>query len=340
MSTFRPTRRGVLKTAAGVATAVAMIGGITAVISTESTPFTAAEPAANAVQDAAGLRVVEREESDPRMKFFRFETEAVGWNPGVNVMLPDDYETSGRTYPVVYLLHGGGTSEDFRSFDEMGIRDVVSGDRDVITVMPDGGHAGWYSDPVKSEAGPRNWETFHIKQLIPWVDANFRTYDEAEGRAVAGFSMGGFGALKYGAKYPDHFASISSHSGPASMRRDAGLVTHWANVSSGAVELAGGTVYGAPRWDEKRVTADNPVENVEDYRGKRVFMVAGTSPDPVNLFDRANETQVLAGQREFRGLLDKAGIEHEAHEAEGGHVFRKEMFTRDLDGIIERLRKA
>lgn len=329
MSTFRPTRRGVLKTA-----------GITAAMAMGGASLIAAAPAASAAGNAAGLRVVDRNESDPRMKYFRFETDAIGWNPGINVLLPDGYATSGRTYPVLYLLHGGGTSEDFRSFDRMGIRDVVTGDRQIIIVMPDGGHAGWYSNPVNSNTGPRNWETFHIDQLIPWIDANFRTYGDFGGRAVAGFSMGGFGALKYAAKYYGHFASVSSHSGPASLRRDGGLVVHWANVSSATVDLAGGTIYGAPIWDEARVTADNPVQNIERYRDKRVFLVAGTSPDPVNLFDQANETQVLAGQREFRALLDKAGIRHDSHEEPGGHIFRTDMFTRDLDGIIARLRKA
>lgn len=149
---------------------------------------------------------------------------------------------------------------------------------------------------------PRGYspETFHIAQLLPWIDANFRTYAEYDGRAVSGFSMGGFGALKYAAKYYGHFASVSAHSGPASLRRDAGLVTHWANVSSAALDPAGGSVYGVPLWDEARVSADNPVQRIESYRDKRVFLVAGTSPDPVNWFDQVNENQVLAGQREFR----------------------------------------
>jgi hypothetical protein len=53
-----------------------------------------------------------------------------------------------------------------------------------------------------------------------------------------------------------------------------------------------------------------------------------------------NETQVLAGQREFRERLREAGIPHESHEVPGGHVFRPEMFIRYLDGIIARLRPA
>ena len=286
--------------------------------------------------DGFGLTIVDRNENDPRLKYYRFQTAAIGWNPGVNVLLPDDYQTSGRTYPVLYMLHGGAA--DFRQFDFLGIRGWTAG-KPIIVVMPDGGQAGWYSNPVGSFVGPRNWETFHIGQLIPWVEANFRTYAEYDGRAVSGFSMGGFGALKYAAKYYGHFASTSAHSGPASLRRDGGLVVHWANLSSAVVELGGATVYGVP-WDEARVSADNPVERIDSYRNKRIFLVAGTSPDPVNWFDSVQETQVLAGQREFRERLTDAGIPHEAHEEPGGHVFRPDMFIRDLDGMVARLRPA
>jgi S-formylglutathione hydrolase FrmB/LysM repeat protein len=286
--------------------------------------------------DGFGLTIVDRNENDPRLWYYRFQTPAIGWNPGVNVLLPDDYRTSGRTYPVLYLFHGGAA--DFRQFDFLGIRNLTAG-KPIIVVMPDGGQAGWYSNPVGSFVGPRNWETFHIAQLIPWIEANFRTYAEYDGRAVSGFSMGGFGALKYAAKYYGHFASVSSHSGPASLRRDGGLVVHWANLSSAVVELGGATVYGVP-WDEFRVSSDNPVERIPSYRNKRVFLVAGTSPDPVNWFDSVQETQVLAGQREFRARLSDAGIPHEFREEPGGHIFRPGMFVLDLDGIIARLRPA
>ncbi|MFE3940283.1 alpha/beta hydrolase-fold protein [Streptomyces sp. NPDC059118] len=330
MSTHQhPTRRNVLKTAGGLSAALALgAGGVLA-----------SATAASAAGDGFGLHIVDRNESDHRMWYYRFQTDAIGWNPGVNVLLPDDYHTSGRTYPVLYVFHGGGTDQDFITFDHLGIRDWTAG-KPVIVVMPDGGHAGWYSNPVSSNTGARNWETFHIAQLVPWIDANFRTFAEYDGRAVAGFSMGGFGALKYAAKYYGHFASVSAHSGPASLRRDFGLVAHWANASSAALDLGGGTIYGAPLWDEARVSADNPVERIESYRNKRVYLVAGTSPDPVNWFDTVNETQVLAGQREFRGLLDQAGIPHEWHEVPGGHFVRPDLFQRDLDGVIARLRKA
>ncbi|WP_040796515.1 alpha/beta hydrolase-fold protein [Nocardia higoensis] len=303
-----------------------------------------AEPAAGQVlaiflerSDGFGLSIVERDEDDPRMWYYRFRTAAIGWNPGVNVLLPDDYHTSGYTYPVLYLLHGG--VQDFRTFDSLGIREWTAG-KPIIVVMPDGGRAGWYSNPTGSFVGPRNWETFHITQLLPWIEANFRVHAEYDGRAVAGFSMGGFGALKYTAKYHDRFASVSSHSGPASLRRDFGLVVHWANLTSATLELGGATVYGAPFWNQARVSADNPIERIESYRDKRIFLAAGTSPEPIDWFDSVNETQVLAGQREFRKRLTDAGIPHEAHEVPGGHEFRPELFATDLEGIIAHLRPA
>ena len=155
--------------------------------------------AASAPAQAAGLSVVEHSDGG-RMQYYRFSTPSIGWNPAVNVLLPDGYNAS-RRYPVLYLLHGGGLNADFRAFDNEGIRDVTAG-RELIVVMPDGGKAGWYSNPVSSNVGPRNWETFHMSELIPWVDATFSTIAEFSGRAVSGFSMGGFGALKYTATSP------------------------------------------------------------------------------------------------------------------------------------------
>jgi S-formylglutathione hydrolase FrmB len=286
---------------------------------------------ADAAGNGFGLTITDQAVFD-RMNYFRFATGNIAWQPGVNVLLPDDYyATTTRRYPVLYLLHGG--AQDFRKFDmEDDIRGLTAGRR-LIVVMPDGGAAGWYCNPVTSFAGPHNWESFHMNQLIPWVDANFRTFAEYDGRAVSGFSMGGFGALKYAAKYYGHFASVSAHSGPASLRRDGGLVVHWANTSSAFAELNGGTVYGAPFWDQGRVTADNPVERIDSYLNKRIFLVCGLDED-------VNETPVRNGQREFRGILVSRGIPHEWHELPGAHFVRREMLQADIDGVVARLKKA
>ncbi|MFE7424259.1 MULTISPECIES: alpha/beta hydrolase [unclassified Streptomyces] len=326
MTAQHPSRRNILRSAGGLTAALALgAGGVLA-----------AAPTAAAAGDGFGLRIVDRNENDPRMWYYRFQTDAIGWNPGVNVLLPDDYHWSGRTYPVLYLLHGG--LEDFITFDAHHNIRGLTASKGLIVVMPDGGRAGWYSNPVASAVGPRNWEHFHMSQLLPWVEANFRTYAEYDGRAVSGFSMGGFGALKYTAKYYGHFASVSAHSGPASLRGFNGAVTHWANLSSAAVELGGGSVYGMPFWDQARVSADNPIERIESYRNKRVFLVAGTSPEDIQGY--ANETVVLDTQREFKANLDRVGIRYESYEVPGGHFVRGDLLERDINGVIDRLRKA
>lgn len=68
--------------------------------------------------------------------------------------------------PVLYLLHGG--KEDFISWDRKRIREMTAG-KPIIVVMPDGGQAGWYSNAVSSNVGARNWEHFHIEQLVRWT---------------------------------------------------------------------------------------------------------------------------------------------------------------------------
>ena len=310
----RLSRRTLLKGVGGLAAASVIGGG--AVV-------------AGSAPAQAALTVAEHEDHG-RMQYYKLATSSIGWLPRVNVLLPDGYDTS-RRYPVLFLLHGGG--ENYSTFDtKYDIRNHTAG-RDLIVVMPDGGAAGWYCDPESSNVGPRNWETFHIKELLPWVDATFATTGQASGRAVSGFSMGGFGALKYTAKYYGHFASVSSHSGPADLRGpDGQKITHWANLTSMA-ELGGGMVYGAP-WAEARVSADNPMENVERYRGKRIFLVSGTS------FIDSNEKRVLPTQRNFGRALEAAGIPHERYEEAGGHFVRRERLQQDIDGVIAHLTKA
>lgn len=319
-------RRTLLKGAGGVAALSAL--GLPGCL-TEEEPT--AEDEYN-VGNGFGLTITDQGVFEGRMNYFRFQTKEIAWQPAVNVLLPEDYyQQPLRRYPVMYLLHGG--AQDFRKFHfEDDIMGLTRGRR-VIVVMPDGGTAGWYCNPKKAFFGAKNWETFHINQLIPWIDANFRTYAEYDGRAISGFSMGGFGALKYTAKYYGHFCSVSAHSGPPSMRRDLNAVLLWASVSAKFAELNGGTLYGEP-FDQGLISMDNPVERIDSFGySKRIFLVAGTAAD-------INETFVLNGQRELRGLLAQKGIPHEWYELPGAHFVRREMLQADIDGVIARCKKA
>ena len=68
---------------------------------------------------------------------------------------------------MLYLLHGGAA--DFRTFHMQDDIIGLTAGREIIVVMPDAA-TGWYSNPVSSNTGPRNWETFHMAQLLPWIE--------------------------------------------------------------------------------------------------------------------------------------------------------------------------
>jgi S-formylglutathione hydrolase FrmB len=127
-----------------------------------------------------------------------------------NLILPAGYENSGKRYPVLYLLHGRGS--DLESWPEMDVPDYASA-YDLIVVMPDVG-SSWYVNWPVSEGGEKNdWEDYIIKDLIGFVDSHYRTVASRKGRAIDGFSMGGYGALTLGFLHPDMFCSVNSHSG-------------------------------------------------------------------------------------------------------------------------------
>jgi S-formylglutathione hydrolase FrmB len=163
----------------------------------------------------------------PRLLDATMETAAI-YEPGaaptidpvtvpvkVRILLPANYHADGDPYPVLYLLHGGG--EGYTSWSTgADIVDIVSASAfDGIVVMPEGGRSGWYSDWAGEADGQfkPQWETFHIAQLVPWIDANFNTVGDRSGRAVAGLSMGGLGALMYAGRHTDVFSAVGSFSG-------------------------------------------------------------------------------------------------------------------------------
>lgn len=127
----------------------------------------------------------------------------------VRIVFPTAYD--GVTpLPVVYLLHGvGDTWKTWVANTDVA---TFAADEGAIVVMPDGGkspEAGWYSDWVD---GSRKWETFHTDVLVHWIDSNFATGGDGH-RAVAGLSMGGFGALTYAGRHPGLFSAAASFSG-------------------------------------------------------------------------------------------------------------------------------
>ncbi len=135
----------------------------------------------------------------------------------VAIYLPPDYEENLQTFfPVVYLLHGythdqttwlnrGNLGMDIKSIlDDLIAQKVI---KPMIVVMPNGYNkyqGSWYAN--SNVTG--NWEDYIVKDLIDYIDTNYRTLPQSESRGIAGHSMGGNGAFKIAMKHPEVYCSV------------------------------------------------------------------------------------------------------------------------------------
>lgn len=139
------------------------------------------------------------------------------------IYLPPDYESSSRSYPVLYLLHGAGDDQTgWVQFGEVlhiadkAIREGTA--TPMIIVMPDAntGRRG-YANDIKGEW---QYEDFFFKELIPFIEKTYRAKKEKRYRAVAGLSMGGEGTFTYALHHPELFAAacpLSAATGPLAL---------------------------------------------------------------------------------------------------------------------------
>lgn len=156
--------------------------------------------------------VVPPEKSYHGVTHHTYSSAAMQTKVGYNIYLPDDYQTSGKRYPVIYHLHGSGGNESVQIDQSVVYHKAIQAKKlpPVIIVFVNGGRRSYYSD---SADGKILAETTIIKELIPHIDATYRTIPEKACRVLHGFSMGGFGTLKLGMKYPELFCAALSFSG-------------------------------------------------------------------------------------------------------------------------------
>jgi enterochelin esterase-like enzyme len=139
------------------------------------------------------------------------------------IYLPPDYETSERSYPVLYLLHGGGDDQtgwvQFGEILNIADQSIKDGSATaMIVVMPDANteQRGYFN----SLDGKFRYEDFFFEELMPQVEKKYRIKGEKRYRAVAGLSMGGGGSFMYALHKPDLFSSacpLSASTGPLNL---------------------------------------------------------------------------------------------------------------------------
>ncbi|WP_141579869.1 alpha/beta hydrolase family protein [Actinomadura sp. WMMA1423] len=242
--------------------------------------------------DSDGIHVVGVRRVDDRQYALRVSTAALGRAVDVRVLLPTGYDRRpGARYPVLYLFHGtSGRASDW--VDRGGAEKTTAG-RPLITVMPDAGFdgdgGGWFTDwaDPRTRLGPSRWETFHVDQLIPWIDRNLRTVPRREGRAVAGLSQGGFGAMSYAARHPALFVSAASFSGAPDIAYDpvvsvgaTGVVSYIAAVEDGVSPDA---IFGSRTANAINWRGHDPATLAPNLRGMRLELHTATgAPGPLD----------------------------------------------------------
>ena len=151
------------------------------------------------------------------------DSEILDMERNYAIYLPPDYETSERSYPVLYLLHGAGDDQtgwvQFGEVLHIADKAILEGSATpMIIVMPDGNtkRRGYFND-AKNEW---RYEDFFFEEFMPYIESTYRIKGEKRFRAISGLSMGGGGTFMYALHHPELFSSacpLSAYCGPLSM---------------------------------------------------------------------------------------------------------------------------
>ncbi len=234
------------------------------------------------------------------------------------VVLPSDYKLKpNERFPVIYLLHGlTGNNTNWTTLTKLA---EYAMKHNFVVVTPEGGN-GWYSD---SAATPNDkYESYIIKELIPEIDKNYRTVAERGGRVIAGLSMGGYGSLKFGLKYPELFSLVGSFSGAIG-------AAGYSEKTSAAIGRNIDGIFGP--IDSETRNANDLFKLVRDLSPERqkelpfIYQSCGT------------EDFLIKNNRDFLSLLNEKKISHEYREHPGGHnwIFWDDQ-VREFLAVVER----
>jgi len=195
------------------------------------------------------------------------------------IYLPADYESSQRSYPVVYLLHGYTDNHtgwlQFGEINRYADKAIADGTiPPMIIVMPNG-DSSFY---INSYDGKEKYEDFFIKEFMPAIEKTYRIKNEKEFRGIAGLSMGGYGTLIYALKYPDLFAAAAPFS--AAVFDDAAIVSMAdENYARTFAQLFGRNIRGKDRltkaWYENSILKIVDGKSVEDLKKVRYWIDCG-----------------------------------------------------------------
>ncbi|WP_052441876.1 alpha/beta hydrolase [Streptacidiphilus anmyonensis] len=261
-----------------------------------------------------GAQITAVKQLDTRMLDLTVWSPAMHGSVPVRVILPKSWSRDkARTFPVLYMLHGG--NDDYTSWTRETDVEALARSSEVLIVMPDGGKAGQYSNWY--DGGPQ-WETFHTLELVRLMEQEFRANSH---RAIVGLSMGAFGALNYAARHQGMYRYVAAFSPTVDLddpvtRAFLLLGNLWAGT-----DVDYSQVWGDPTTQTANWEAHNPSAMVRAYRGMKVHLSVGDgevgpldhNPDPLATAASRLEGTLLPDVEKFAASLRASGVDVSAH---------------------------
>jgi enterochelin esterase-like enzyme len=256
---------------------------------------------------------------NPLAAHHTYHSTAMNCDVGYNIYLPPNYAAASERYPVVYWLPGGGWNEQAESPTiAQGLLGGIDGAIEkgklppLIFVIVNGGRYTRYYDSLD---GSIMMETTVIKELIPHINATYRTLPTRDGRGVQGGSMGGMGSLKFAFKYPELFGSAVAFC-PAMLDAEANM------------ERNPTLIPALFKGDKSLFTKDSPaamlVTNADKIRGKLAIKIVIGSEDGLLKWTEqlhasmvklkiSHELEIVGGVGHDFGDPDTGIYEHQLH---------------------------
>ena len=234
----------------------------------------------------------------------KLKSALMGREMPYRVILPQGYASrTDERFPVIYLLHG--LTGHYTNWTDLTKLNIYAQAYKFIIVTPEGGD-GWYTDSVANASD--KYESYIIQELIPEVEKKYRALSARDKRAVAGLSMGGYGALKFGLKYPDKFVIAGSFSGAL------GAASFTEKEIPGAIGKTIDGIFG-PSGSETRKSNDifGMLRSITPERTKVL---------PFIYLDCGTEDFLFANNRQFVDLLIEKKVPHEFRELPGAHNWK------------------
>jgi len=238
-------------------------------------------------------------------------SKLLGYPVEYSIYLPADYETSNRSYPVLYLLHGYSDDEtgwvQFGEVAQIADKGIESGDfSSVIIVMPNG-KISWYCNDYKM-ANP--WEDMFVKEFIPTIEKTYRIRAKKEFRAISGLSMGGYGSLMMAMRNPDLFSSCVAFS--SGTFTDEEIIA----MPDNTYKMYFGDIFGSSLAGEKRISdswkAHSPLHLIYDVPKEKLKSIRF-------YIDCGDDDFLFEGNTQLHIQMRKLDIPHEYRMRNGGH---------------------